>query len=459
MRTFGKLALTLGAALAAGCATPPERYRAAAADPELLHGAVETATSAMMVSITSPPVSSRTYAYSSIAAYEAMRPGWPRYQTLAGRVNGLSPVPAPEPGKEILYGIAGTNAFLTVAEKLVFDPELIAAYRDSVARAMRKRGVPRDVLERSLAYGDRVARHVLAWAGEDGIKAARAEPRLTIRREPGLWIPTAPAYMDAVEPNWGTLRPFVLASPGQAAAPPPAPYDVRAGSGFRRLVDEVYRVRRTLTPEQQQVAGFWDCNPYAVQSRGHMVFSTKKISPGGHWLLVTRVALRQTHAGLERSAEAYAKVSMALADGFISAWSEKFRSVRVRPVTVITETVDPQWKPLLQTPPFPEYPSGHSVVSVAAAEVLTDLFGDGFAYTDDTEARFGIAPRRFASFRQAADEAAISRLYGGIHFRDAIEGGKVMGRAVGDAVLSRARTRPAALASAHPAERGAQARQ
>lgn len=440
--------LALGAALAAGCATPPERYRAAAADPELLHGAVEQVTNAMMVSITSPPVSSRTYAYSSIAAYEATRPGYPGYQTLAGRVNGLAAVPAPGPGQEYLYEIAGANAFLTVAEKLVFDPAMITAYRDSLARAMRRRGVPREVLDRSLEYGARVAAHVLAWAGKDGIKAARAQPRLVVRREPGLWLPTGPAYMDAVEPNWGTLRPFALASGEQAPVPPPAPYDLREGSDFRRMLDEVYRVGRALTPEQAHIASFWDCNPYAVQSRGHMVFSTKKISPGGHWLMVTRLALRRTGADPARAAEAYAKVSMALADGFISAWSEKYRSVRVRPETVILDTVDRAWKPLLQTPPFPEYPSGHSVVSVAAAEVLTELFGDDFAYTDDTEERFGIPARRFTSFRQAADEAAISRLYGGIHFRDGIEGGKVMGRAVGHAVLARAQTRPAALASA-----------
>ncbi len=452
MKIPGKLALTLALALAAGCGTPPEEYRAAASDPELLHGAVESVTDAMMASVTSPPVSSRTYAYASIAAYEALRHDHPQYRSLAGQVNGLAAVPAPREGEEYLPGISGANAFLTVAEKLVFDPERVAAHRDSLVRALRGRGVPRKVLDRSLAYGEEVARHVLAWAGQDGIKAARAASRLEILREPGRWMPTPPVYMDAVEGNWGTLRPFVLTSGSQVGAPPHAPYDLGEGSAFRRQLKEVYEVRRTLTPEQKHIASFWDCNPFAVEAQGHMMSATRKISPGGHWLSVTRIALRRTGGDLPRAAEAYAKVSMALADGFINAWSEKYRSVRVRPVTVIQQEMDGQWQPLLQTPPFPEYPSGHSVISAAAAEVLTDLFGDGFAYTDSTNVRFGIPARSFTSFRQAAAEAAVSRLYGGIHYRDGIDGGLVMGRAVGEAVVSGARTRVPALASA-PARR------
>jgi hypothetical protein len=447
IRAPGILALTLGLALASACATPPEEYRAAASDPELLHGAVEQVTDAMMASITSPPVSSRTYAYASIAAYEALRHEHPQLRSLAGQLNGLTEAPAPQAGEEYLPGVSGASAFLAVAEKLVFDPEIVTAHRDSLVRQLRSRGVPRKVLDRSTAYGEEVARHVLAWAEKDGIKAARAASRLEIRREPGRWVPTPPAYMDAVEGNWGTLRPFVLTSGGQFEAPPHAEYDLREGSAFRRQVEEVYEVRRTLTPEQAHIASFWDCNPFAVLPQGHMMSADKKISPGGHWLSVTRIALRKTDADLGRTAEAYAKVSLALADGFINAWNDKYRTVRVRPVTVIHEAVDGEWQPLLQTPPFPEYPSGHSVISAAAAEVLTDLFGDGFAYTDSTNVRFGIPARSFTSFRQAAEEAALSRLYGGIHYRDGIDGGLVVGRSVGE-VVSGVQTRTPALASA-----------
>lgn len=433
-----------------GCQRTPANYREIAADPELLHRSVEQVTEAMMASITSPPVASRTYAYSSIAAYEAMRHEFTGYRSLAGQLKGLEPVPAPEAGSGILLPLAGVNAYLTTAEALVFDPEVVIEHREALTDTLRRRGVPRRVIERSMEYGAAVGKHVLAWAGSDGIKAARASARLEIQHEPGRWIPTPPAYMDAVEGNWGAVRPFALVSGREVIPPSPAPFDLQQGSPFQRQLTEVYETSRTLTPEQREIAGFWDCNPFVVQNQGHMVLSTKKISPGGHWMGITAIATRQAKGDVMRAAEAYTRVSVALSDGFISAWDEKYRSVRVRPVTVIQDEIDRTWQPLLQTPPFPEYPSGHSVISAAAAEVLTDMFGDNVAFTDSTELRFGLPARSFASFRQAAEEAAISRLYGGIHFRDAIEEGLEQGREIGRLVVERVQTSPASLAASAP---------
>jgi hypothetical protein len=175
--------------------------------------------------------------------------------------------------------------------------------------------------------------------------------------------------------------------------------------------------------------------------QGHAMFATKKITPGGHWMGITKLAARQSGADIMRSAEAYARTSIALADGFISSWDEKFRTNVIRPETVINAYIDEQWEPLLQTPPFPEYTSGHSVISTAAAVVLSDQFGPAFAFTDSTEAPYGLPARAFGSFQQAAAEAAISRLYGGIHYRRAIEQGVIQGRKVGGQVLQRVRTR------------------
>ena len=175
--------------------------------------------------------------------------------------------------------------------------------------------------------------------------------------------------------------------------------------------------------------------------QGHAMFATKKITPGGHWMGIVAVASREANADLLQSAEAYARTSLALADGFISAWDEKYRSSLVRPETVINGYLDEGWTPLLQTPPFPEYPSAHSVVSAAAATVLTQLYGPQVAFVDSTEVQFGLPARTFPSFEAAAQEAAISRLYGGIHFRPAIENGLVMGRGVGALVVARVHTR------------------
>jgi hypothetical protein len=431
--------------------SPGEPTAWAGPDPELLHGAVEKLTDVMVESVTSPPVSSRTYAYASIAAYEALVPGHPEFSSLAGQVNGLEPIPQPDPEQEYLLELSSVHAFLSVAAAIVFEPQLVVARRDSIADHARRSDVPRHIIDRSIEYGEQVASHVLAWAAKDNLKRARALTRYEVFQEEGRWQPTPPAYIAAIEPNWMVLRPFTMDSASQFRPAPPIPYDMREGSPFFAEVREVYEVGYTLTDEQREIAAFWDCNPYALKTEGHFMFAVKKISPGGHWMGITAIAARKVDADLVHTAEAYAKVAMALADGFISTWDEKYRSNLVRPETVINEKINPAWRPVLQTPPFPEYPSGHSVISTAAAEVLTAVFGDGFAYDDDVEVKYGLPVRSFGSFRQAAAEAAISRLYGGIHYRMGIEHGVKQGRALGENAVARIQTRSSGLATtSHP---------
>jgi hypothetical protein len=220
------------------------------------------------------------------------------------------------------------------------------------------------------------------------------------------------------------------------------------GSPFYQEVMEVYEVGKNLTDEQREIAAFWDCNPYVVHTRGHVMYATKYMTPGAHWMLIGTIVARQTEASMMRAAKIYARLGVAVADGFISAFDEKYRSDLVRPETVINRSIDDSWRPLLQTPPFPEYTSAHSVVSAAAAETLTDLYGEPFAFRDTSEVEYGLPVRSFDSFREAAEEAAISRLYGGIHYRMAIENGVDQGTALGEYVVEQIETRPAAMASA-----------
>ncbi|MDB4900151.1 MAG: Phosphatidic acid phosphatase, partial [Gemmatimonadetes bacterium] len=240
---------------------------------------------------------------------------------------------------------------------------------------------------------------------------------------------------------WRALRPFVLDSSSQLRPPAPPAFDSTPGTPFYVAAREVYDVGRQLTPEQRAIAAFWDCNPYVMNVQGHAMFATKKISPGGHWMGIVGLASRRANADLMRSAEAYARASVTMADAFIATWDEKYRSSVVRPETVIGRYIDERWQPLLQTPPFPEYPSGHSVVSTAVATVLAREFGSPFAFADSAEMLFGLPVRTFPSFEAAAAEAAVSRLYGGIHYRPAIEEGVKLGRRVGDVVLARVTTR------------------
>ncbi len=421
---------------------------ASVSDPEILHGAVKKATDVMIYDIFSPPQAARAYAYASVAAYEALVPGLPERRSLAGQLNELEPGPRPPEGEEVNLPLASVHAFLRVTQALVFSETEIAAYSEAVTERFGT-VLPAAVVRRSMAYGDAVAAHVLAWAAGDRYKETRGGPAFTVTDEPGRWRPTPPAYIDGIEPSWARLRPFVLDSAAQFRPVPPPPFSVEPGSPFFRQVTEVYEIGRDLTDEQRAIASFWDCNPYVMHTRGHAMFATKKVSPGGHWMGIAAIAARERGADFASAAEAYVRTAVALADGFISVWDEKYRSNLIRPETVINEYIDADWLPVLQTPPFPEYTSGHSVISAAAAAVLTAQFGDGFAFNDTTEVAFGLPARAFPSFNTASEEAAISRLYGGIHYRMAAEEGLKQGRNVGALVVERVQTRPAALASHH----------
>lgn len=435
----------------AGCANAPPNYRARTGDAEPLHRAMRDLTSVIVYDIFSPPQASRVYAYASIAAYEALRHDHPAYLTLAGQLNALKPVPAPPPDSTYYLPLSGVHAFMTVGRALTFSRDRMDSLRSAMHEEIRRLGVPRPVFDRSIAYGEQVAQHILEWSAKDNFLQTRSFPKYTVTVEPGRWVPTPPGYMDGVEPHWAKVRPFVLDSSSQFRPLPPIPFDMTPGSEFYQQALEVYEVSKQLTDDQRQLVAFWDDNPYVMNVRGHAMFATKKATPGGHWLGITAIVARQVGADLMRSAEAYMRTSIALADGFISNWDEKFRSNLVRPETVINSYIDENWLPLLQTPPFPEYTSGHSVISTAAATVLTDQFGE-LAFVDSTEVEYGLTARGFASFNEAAAEAALSRLYGGIHYRMAIEEGVVQGRRVGEHVLRRIRTRVEAITQRPVAE-------
>jgi hypothetical protein len=446
-------ALALGAAAATSCTPTGGDTLTRAPDAELLHTAMGQLTNVIVYDIFSPPQAARAYSYASVAAYEVLRQGRADYRPLAGQVNGLTPVPAP-PAAEVSLPLAGIHAFMTVGKALTFSQARMDSLRTAMDERIRRTGVERAVYERSLAYGDTVAKHVLAWAAADRYKQRTALPKFSVTGEPGRWIPTPPAYMDAVEPNWHTVRPFALDSAAQYRPAEPFRFDTAQGSPYWKEVREVYEARAALTEEQKALTAFWDCNPYVMHVTGHAMFATKKITPGGHWMGIAGIASRRANADLVRTAAVYARTAMALADGFLSAWEAKYATNKVRPETVINRHLDPAWTPLLQTPPFPEYTSGHSVISTAAATVLTDEFGPDFAFADSTEMPYGLPVRSFPSFTAAAKEAAISRLYGGIHFRQAIVEGEKAGAKVGAHVVARVRLRgEPTVAQAAPAPR------
>ena len=403
-------------------------------DVVLVQKCINALSEVMMHDITSPPVASRDYAYSLIAFYEAARPSDSAYESYGGKLNGLKPLPGPDVNAKYDWLVAGAQAFYKTSFAFVFSKTMFQRSWDSIESNLHKRKVSSEVFARSVQFGNQVAQHILQWAGEDNYSHTRTLPRFTPGETDSTWKPTGPDYMDAIEPNWKLIRPLALKNSDQFLAPRPATYK---SEEFMAECKEVFKVNQNPGSEENSIANFWDCNPYATTTIGHLMYSVKKITPGGHWIGITGIAIKERNQSLLKALTAYSIVSITIFDSFISAWDEKYRSDYLRPITAIHQLISPTWEPILQTPPFPEYPSAHSVISMASATILTHLYGENFHFIDYVEKPFGLPDRAFNSFYDAANEAAISRMYGGIHFREAIENGKIMGKSVGDYVLEK----------------------
>lgn len=400
-----------------------------AGDATIIHQTIKKITDIIVYDVFSPPVASRTYAYVSIAGYEAMRTDTKETVSLTASLNGFKTAINKQPA-QVNHTIAAVQAMLKVATAMVVSEDSIQAYNKKLIESFKTGGVSNHILTASVEYGNSVAQRILSWAALDQYKQTRSYPRHMLTTEEGSWKPTPPGYMKAIEPHWNRMRPFMIDSAAQFKPEPAIAFSTATDSRFFKDAKEVWETAQHLTDEQREIANFWDCNPFKLNVSGHVMTTYKKISPGGHWMNITALACKQRQWNSLRSLEAYTMVSIVLADAFISCWDEKYRSLVIRPETFINEYLDAAWMPILQTPPFPEYPSGHSVVSAAAATVLTTLFGNNFSYLDDTELEFGLPARSYHSFEQAAKEAAISRLYGGIHYRPAIDNGLVEGKAL-----------------------------
>ena len=405
-------------------------------NPKYLHEAQQKYSDIIVYDIFSPPVASRNYAYASIAAYEVLAQKDSIYKSLAGQLSDLDAIPE-APDQSYSVSLAALEAFYQTAKHFIFsEDKLIDHRKETLEKIKKESGISGAILERSLAHGAATAAHIIAWSDGDLYKQTRTYPDYSITRDPEKWKPTPPGYGKGIEPHWKEIRPLVIESADQFVPKPPTAFDLDQKSQFYKETMEVYDVVNNADDEQKEIASFWDCNPYAINVVGHVMHATKKITPGGHWMSIAAIASRKVKADLIKSAEAYAMTSIALFDGFISCWDEKYRSVLIRPETVINEHIDEDWVPLLQTPPFPEHTSGHSVISRAAAVALTQVYGDDFSFDDDTEVQYGIPIRSFESFIAASEEAAISRLYGGIHYRPAIDYGVTQGEQVGKYILA-----------------------
>lgn len=410
-------------------------------DAQLLHRNMKQLTEVIIHDAFSPPVASRIYAYTSVAAYEALVHSKPGFQSVATQLNGLGAMPQPEAGKDYNYLLAASKAFFTVAEKITFSKDTLTNYQQGVYQQFADL-LDEDVYQRSLAYGEAIGNKVLERTAKDKYKETRGMSKFLGTGQQGTWKPTAPDYLDAAEPHWMRILPLVLDSASQFQCPAPPPFSTDTSSTFFRNVNEVYTTSKNLTPEQDTIARYWDDNPFVMEHAGHTMYANKKITPVGHWIGITGIAAGMKKLDAVETAEAYLMTSISIFDTFIGCWEEKFRTQVLRPITVINDHIDRNWQPMLQTPAFPEYTSGHSGISAAAATVLTARFGANFAFEDTSDLEYIGMKRQFSSFAQAAAEASISRVYGGIHYRSGVEAGTAQGAKVGNYIWEKIKTRP-----------------
>ena len=393
---FGFLSL----ALLYGCNTKND-YQEVFSDPGLFSRTVYELNGVVMGNNFSPIVASRNYLYASVAAYEVMAAGFPKqYRSLAGQANGLDHVPKADTTKEINYEFAALLAYCHLGASVTFPEGSMDIYVDSLKKLAKNHGMSSKMMRNSIDFADSISSAILQWSKQDMYAETRSFEKYSVTDDPSRWVPTPPAYTSAMEPHWVEIRPVALDSACQFTSPPPLRFDV-------------------------------------IEHSGHMMFGNKKITPGGHWMGITGIAAKKAGADFGTTVYAYAKTSIALYDAFIQCWQVKFTYNTVRPETVINKYFDADWQPHLQTPPFPEYTCGHSTCSASAAEALTSVFGDNFAYTDSTEAEFGIADRHFTSFRQAALENNMARFYGGIHYHYSCIAAHEAGKKVGNYVTEK----------------------
>jgi hypothetical protein len=406
-------------------------------DTDILHNNQDQLTRIIIYDVFSPPVASRLYVYSSLASYEAIRFSKKGSASLTEKLHGFDMMPQPEVNKEYNYILAASQAFFNVVHNVkVFSVDSLRSYEKSLFDGFRKQ-VDDSVYQSSVAFGDTIARVILERARKDGYFQSRGKPKYIGSNEPGKWKPTPPDYLDGVEWCWNTMKSMVMDSASQFKPAPPPRISTDTGSIFFKSVREVYNINKSLTEEQMNIATYWDDNPLVIMHSGHMMFGNKKITPGGHWMGICAIASRQSGADPVKTSRAYALTSLALYDAFISCWDEKYRSSYIRPVTIINETLDNTWMPFLQTPPFPEYTSGHSTITASAAIVLTSLFGENFAFQDTSDLRYIGMQRHFNSFTEAASEASISRVYGGIHYRFSVDTGAQQGKKLGEFIVGK----------------------
>lgn len=396
-------------------------------------------TNAIVTDGFSPLLATRSYCYPNIAAYEGLRFQNKKLQTVAGQLKDLTELPMPDRQYAYYFDVVAMTAFWKTCKDVIYrEYEADTLYNRQMAFILANNpDLDKEAFDRSKKYGEELAEAIMKWEKTDKYYQTKAQPKYIVNLLPAHWIPTPPEYKSALEPYWHTLRTMVVPNSHTYVVDTfPYQFSKDPNSDFYKMVKEVHDTAGNLNPEQYRIAKFWDCNPDQTTYKGHLMMPRRQMSPTSHWMDLTTQVIRGSGFNRPKKAEVYALVSMALYDGYICCWKQKYTVDMVRPITYIRDLIDSNFMPVLVTPNFPEFNSGHSFVSSAASTVLTRFFGENHSYCDSTELKYNIQPRCFKSFSQAALEAGISRFYGGIHYRVSVMSGIKEGREVAEDILA-----------------------
>ncbi len=382
----------------------------------------------------SPPVASRAFGYCGVALYQSVLAGMPNYKTLENQLSGLSTLntkvdPSLKYNWEIIANAALANMCKLLYPTATDSMKNLINTLETLTLDRIKSGVSDEVVNRSIEFGKSISDEIFEWSKTDNGHEGYTKnfpASYVVPQGPGLWVPTSSQKIP-LQPYWGDNRTFVPNNTNSSQPALTITFSEDKSSAFYKQALEVFETSETLTPEQTTIAKYWSDDAGLPGT------------PPGHSISILTQIIRKENLDLAKTAEIYAKVGMALSDAFVSCWKCKYVFNLLRPVTYIQANIDPSWKTLLNTPPFPEFTSGHSAQSGAFSAVMSNAFGSSYSFTDRThELRTDIdgTPRIFNSFKQMASEAAISRLYGGIHYREAIDVGVAQGEKVGSRVLA-----------------------
>jgi len=392
---------------------------------------------AVMEDVFTPPVASRIYVYAHLAHYitlQSLRSD--SLQMIRSKVSGLEDFKLPE-SQEVNPELSALLAFSNTGKKLIYSEYYFEDLADSLKAKAIRLGLSENVINNSEKYASEISKLLSTWIDKDMYTETRTYPRFTSTKNSENWRETPPDYLSGLEPYWDNIRTMVIDSANVFAYKPLPDYSIEKDSDFYKMVDEVYQESKNTTLEKEKIAWFWDCNPIMTIHKGHMTTTIHKFTPPGHWLNIINQISTNENSDYYKTTKAYTMTSMAMFDAIIAVWHVKYKTDLVRPVTYIQENINAEWTPVLQTPPFPEYTSGHSATSASAAEILTSIYGDNYKFTDNTQLRFGLEKRTFKSFREAANQVNLSRFYGGIHYMQGVEEGGRQGKEVANLILKK----------------------